>query len=160
MQGGGWTLAESRVYLVELSTTPAALGHVAPYRHDYRKAREAYKQGDVVILEGVRPGSQDVGVVRRVLLGVKADKVLACLSHGDGVPREAGDRRKNAVASTTTFRVTRRLWEAGNHWVLGTTDDRMINAHPRTIMRTHIGGGHKLGHSKARRPFSGRAFFV
>lgn len=76
---GGWRRAETHSYLVELCTTPATVGHIAPYRHDYRKAREPYKKGDVVILEGMKPGTKDVGIIRKVLAGEKGDRLAAAV---------------------------------------------------------------------------------
>jgi len=75
-----WPRAESRIYLVELSTTPSSVGHVAPYRHDYRKAREPYKKGDLVVLEGIKPGTQDVGTIRKVLTGEKGEQLAATIA--------------------------------------------------------------------------------
>jgi len=75
-----WSCEEVRIYLVELCTTPAAMGHIAPYRHDYRSAREPYAKGELVVIEGAKPGTHDVGTVRKVLLGAKAKKLEATAS--------------------------------------------------------------------------------
>jgi len=75
-----WSQAEAKTYLVELATTPASLGHIVPYRHDFRKAREPYKKGDLVILEGSKFGTQDVGTVRKVLTGEQGEKIAAAIT--------------------------------------------------------------------------------
>merc|ERR1712079_790808 len=57
-----WPRVENYIYLVKLCTTPPTLGHVAPYRHDYRKSHGPYVKGDLVVVDGKKPGMQDVGV--------------------------------------------------------------------------------------------------
>jgi len=80
-----WPLADMCIYLVQLCTSPQTVGHIAPFRHDYRKSREFYKKGDVVIIEGMKPGVQDVGTVCKVVSGPKAKIFAANLPevHGD-----------------------------------------------------------------------------
>eukprot|EP00434_Breviolum_minutum_P002443 symbB.v1.2.002160.t1/scaffold116.1/size325063/17 len=115
---------ESVVYLVELSTTPETVGHIMPFRHDYRKKRISSPKhvprtqaqglglgflffryqpniteakGDVLLLEGSRPGLQDVGIVKKVLYGAKGEKAALIAAQKDpmnlsGTPRLAFQR--------------------------------------------------------------------
>eukprot|EP00913_Durusdinium_trenchii_P029437 g27593.t1 len=92
-----WPRLESVVYLVELSTTPETVGHIMPYRHDYRKSEKSYAKGDLLLLEGSRPGLQDVGIVRKVLYGAKGEKAAMIAAQKDplnlsGTPRLALQR--------------------------------------------------------------------
>jgi len=73
----GWTRVDTRVYLIELCATPRNTKHFVPCRHDYRAAREPYEVGALVVLEGTKPGVLDIGLVRKVLIGEKGDKVAA-----------------------------------------------------------------------------------
>lgn len=92
-----WPRLESLVYLVELSTTPETVGHIMPFRHDYRKSEKGYAKGDLLLLEGSRPGLQDVGIVRKVLYGAKGEKAAIIAAQKDpmnlsGTPRLAFQR--------------------------------------------------------------------
>lgn len=92
-----WPRLESVVYLVELSTTPETVGHIMPFRHDYRKSEKGYAKGDLLLLEGSRPGLQDVGIVRKVLYGAKGEKAAIIAAQKDpmnlsGTPRLAFQR--------------------------------------------------------------------
>mmetsp|Transcript_51682 Transcript_51682/g.167897 ORF Transcript_51682/g.167897 Transcript_51682/m.167897 type:complete len:1249 (+) Transcript_51682:19-3765(+) len=89
-----WERGESRLYLVELATSPASVGHVAAYRHDYRKAREAYRKGDMVVLEGAKVGTQDVGTVRKVLTGEQGEKVATALAAASSARGAGGGMRR------------------------------------------------------------------
>ncbi|CAE6971166.1 FUBP3, partial [Symbiodinium natans] len=85
-----WPRTESVIYLVELCTTPQSVGHVAPFRHDYRKSERTYAKGDTLVVEGCRPGLQDLGVVRKVLLGDKGAKVAALVAAKKDAPESTG----------------------------------------------------------------------
>lgn len=64
-----WRLVDAYVYLVELCTTPASLRHVVPCLHDHRQARQPAAKGDLVVIDGQRPGTSDLGTVLRVVGG-------------------------------------------------------------------------------------------
>ncbi|CAE7553713.1 FUBP3, partial [Symbiodinium sp. CCMP2592] len=85
-----WPRAESVIYLVELCTTPQSVGHVAPFRHDYRKSDKSFAKGDTLIVEGCRPGLQDLGVVKKVLHGDKGAKVAALVAAKKDGPESTG----------------------------------------------------------------------
>lgn len=72
-----WPHADRCVYLVRLCTTPPTMGHISPYRHDYRKGQQPHAKGDWVVMEGRAPGTQDLGVVIKVLTGDKGEKFAA-----------------------------------------------------------------------------------
>jgi len=81
-----WPVADTCIYLVQMCTSPQTVGHIAPFRHDYRKSREFFKKGDEVIIEGMKPGVQDVGTVCKVLSGPKAEIFAANLPEAHGIP--------------------------------------------------------------------------
>ncbi|CAJ1373297.1 unnamed protein product [Effrenium voratum] len=88
-----WPRVESPVYLVELCTTPATVGHIMPYRHDFRKSDKSYVKGDWLLLEGSRPGLQDVGIVRKVLHGAKGEQAAAIAAKKDPTNLEGAPLR-------------------------------------------------------------------
>lgn len=96
-----------RLYLVDLATTPAGVGHVQVYRHDYRKSRDSYEKGELVIVEGPSIGMHDVGTVRDVLLGERVDEHLK-----SEVARNAGGGIRRLLWRCSELERAKRLTHA------------------------------------------------
>eukprot|EP00927_Polykrikos_kofoidii_P035637 TRINITY_DN30187_c0_g1_i1.p1 TRINITY_DN30187_c0_g1~~TRINITY_DN30187_c0_g1_i1.p1 ORF type:complete len:1299 (-),score=320.86 TRINITY_DN30187_c0_g1_i1:294-4190(-) len=92
-----WPRSESVLYLVEMCTTPKTVGHVKPYRHDYSTTQGCFSKGDLVVLEGVQRHSRDVGVVRKVIRGAKAERIAEGSS---AIPAPAVEQSSSAAGNT------------------------------------------------------------